>query len=61
MTSIIIKFMTSISAIDHARKPSPFPLFTNSSMINGVIFGQGVVIYYVCLHLSSLYDCLQGI
>ena len=29
-------------------KPSPFHLFTNPCVINRFIFGQGVVIYYVC-------------
>ena len=32
------------------RKPSPFHLLTNPSVINWFIFGQVVVIYYITSH-----------
>ena len=36
-------------------KPSPFHLFTNPCVINRFIFGQGVVIYYLCGDFNCSY------
>ena len=42
-------------------RPLPFHLFTNHSVINRFIFGQGVVIYYLCaVHFQGLMVTDEG-